>query len=419
MLLNIPNTFVAGTKIKSSEHNANFQSVATWANSISSANRPIEVASSTASSVVQVTASGSGAPLDLISVTRGFLPPRLTTAQINAIATPEAGEVLYNSSTAKLNTYNGSSWVVANETSEAADLENLGLAASVAANELTISLRTRAGAVPSDASSVSIGFRTSPITLGTYVNVSAAAATSLVLPSGATLGLRNGQGHAYVYALNNGGVIELAVSANQFDESVLVSTTAVSGASTSNRVLYSTTGRANVAIRCIGKITCPQATAGVYASAPTKISVGVIPFEPARSRYTSISGAGFGPGATVIIFGTRDYDPTNITNPSTGETTIPTAGLYEIQGNVNGSGSTQEQEIQVSVRVNGSAATTQGTVSYLNANAFGPPGFFYALLELQAGDIITIAASSFRIDAIDTNTPARTVCTIKKVAQSF
>jgi hypothetical protein len=44
------------------------------------------------------------------STTRGFLPPRMTTTQKNAIASPAAGLVVYDSTTNKLQCYNGSTW---------------------------------------------------------------------------------------------------------------------------------------------------------------------------------------------------------------------------------------------------------------------------------------------------------------------
>ena len=44
------------------------------------------------------------------STTKGFLPPRMTTAQKNAIATPAAGLVVYDSTTNKLCCYNGTTW---------------------------------------------------------------------------------------------------------------------------------------------------------------------------------------------------------------------------------------------------------------------------------------------------------------------
>jgi hypothetical protein len=44
------------------------------------------------------------------STTQGFLPPRMTTTQKNAIASPAAGLVVYDSTTNKLQCYNGSTW---------------------------------------------------------------------------------------------------------------------------------------------------------------------------------------------------------------------------------------------------------------------------------------------------------------------
>ncbi len=52
----------------------------------------------------------TGAALDVTSTTQGFLPPRLTTTQRNAIGTPPAGLMVYNTTTNKLNFYNGTAW---------------------------------------------------------------------------------------------------------------------------------------------------------------------------------------------------------------------------------------------------------------------------------------------------------------------
>lgn len=49
--------------------------------------------------------------LDLQSTNKGFLPPRMTTTQRNAIAAPiPAGLMVYNTTTNKLNFYNGAAW---------------------------------------------------------------------------------------------------------------------------------------------------------------------------------------------------------------------------------------------------------------------------------------------------------------------
>ena len=57
---------------------------------------------------------GSAAPgsaaLAVTSTTQGLLLPRMTATQRDAIASPAAGLVVYNSTSGKLNFYNGSAW---------------------------------------------------------------------------------------------------------------------------------------------------------------------------------------------------------------------------------------------------------------------------------------------------------------------
>ena len=53
----------------------------------------------------------SSAMLDVKSTSKGFLPPRMTTTQRDAIIQPVAGLTIYNTSKNCNETYNGSSWV--------------------------------------------------------------------------------------------------------------------------------------------------------------------------------------------------------------------------------------------------------------------------------------------------------------------
>lgn len=55
----------------------------------------------------------SSAQLDVKSTTKAFYPPRMTTTQKNAIASPQAGAVVYDITLSQLSFYNGSSWVAA------------------------------------------------------------------------------------------------------------------------------------------------------------------------------------------------------------------------------------------------------------------------------------------------------------------
>jgi len=58
----------------------------------------------------QFGAPNASAMLDVVSTTSGLLPPRMTTVQKNAIATPAAGLIVYDTTTNKLCCYNGTIW---------------------------------------------------------------------------------------------------------------------------------------------------------------------------------------------------------------------------------------------------------------------------------------------------------------------
>jgi hypothetical protein len=56
-------------------------------------------------------AANASAVLEATSTTKGFLPPRMTNAEMVAIATPAAGLVVYDTTNNKLNVYDGTNWV--------------------------------------------------------------------------------------------------------------------------------------------------------------------------------------------------------------------------------------------------------------------------------------------------------------------
>jgi hypothetical protein len=56
------------------------------------------------------TIPNASAQLDVNSTTKGFLPPRMTTAQRSAISGLAAGLIVYNTSIGQLEYYNGTSW---------------------------------------------------------------------------------------------------------------------------------------------------------------------------------------------------------------------------------------------------------------------------------------------------------------------
>lgn len=60
---------------------------------------------------VGVTSPHASAVMEVSSTTKGFLPPRLTSAQIAAIASPATGLIVYNTTTNAPNYFNGTHWL--------------------------------------------------------------------------------------------------------------------------------------------------------------------------------------------------------------------------------------------------------------------------------------------------------------------
>jgi len=60
---------------------------------------------------VGVTSPNASSVVEISSTTKGFLPPRLTSAQIAAISSPAAGLMVYNTTFNKPNYFNGTNWL--------------------------------------------------------------------------------------------------------------------------------------------------------------------------------------------------------------------------------------------------------------------------------------------------------------------
>lgn len=193
--------------------------------------------------------------------------------------------------------------------SSSVDINNLTLAASVSAGAITIDLKTAAGNDPSAGDPVKISFRSATATSGLYEQVEVDAATTFTLSSGSSLGLTNTTDDIYVFAINNAGDVELAVSSNSYiAEAGLINTTAEGGAGAAdiNFQIYSTTARTGLAYRLIGRIRANH-TSGVWSSI-SEIALQPIPPVMAKmGRYEL--GAGYGVTNTKIRrFNTTAFD---------------------------------------------------------------------------------------------------------------
>lgn len=216
------------------------------------------------------------------------------------------------------------------------DIQNAGILTSVSASALTVALKGADGNDPSATNLVDVEFRNSTAGTGTPTLVTVNAALSLTVASTATLGHVSAvANYIYVYALNNAGAVELAVSSAYFDEGTVQSTTALSAGSTSAGVLYSTVSRSNVAIRLLARMKSTQATAGTWATNMSEISLP--PFNIVRNSEIYLESAnGFGSTNNKIrrfntVSNNIGNDLTLTQDAANGDSiTVNTSGLYSV-----------------------------------------------------------------------------------------
>lgn len=152
---------------------------------------------------------------------------------------------------------------------------------SVAANALTVALKTRAGTDPSATDPVYILFRDATLTSGDSAVLTITAATSFTVSSGSTLGTSGGVAHrVYIGMANDGGTGRLFAynpgegsSHIALDEGRQYSSTTEGGAggADSEGVLYSAAAFSSKAISLLGYFESTQATAGTWATTPAKV----------------------------------------------------------------------------------------------------------------------------------------------------
>lgn len=159
---------------------------------------------------------------------------------------------------------------------------NLGLAAAVAGNALTISLKGADGNDPSASNPVVIPFRNVTLGTGTPSYLTATAATSLVISSGSTMGFTSGQvGRLWIVAFNDAGTLRLGAVNCLSGTSIMAlrdgiySSTAEggAGAADSAQVIYTGTAVTSKAMTVLGYLEATEATAGTWATAPSTLQI--------------------------------------------------------------------------------------------------------------------------------------------------
>ncbi|MDD5189443.1 MAG: hypothetical protein PHE50_00190 [Dehalococcoidales bacterium] len=202
---------------------------------------------------------------------------------------------------------------------------NVGLTATVGSNALTIALKGADGNDPSATNPVYVPFRNVTLATGTPTWIAVTAPTSLVISSGSMLGTQSGVlNRIAVVAFNDGGTFRLgamglhaATASYTVDSFTIQSSTAEGGAggADSAGVFYTGSAVTSKAMTVLGIIESTQATAGTWATAPSKIQLGMDAlrqYDPARTgAWVAFNGTG-----TLAITGS--YNVTSVTDNGTG-----------------------------------------------------------------------------------------------------
>jgi hypothetical protein len=273
---------------------------------------------------------------------------------------------------------------------------NYSIAASVATSALTIALNDAAGSDFSTASPLWLSFRSATAATGTPSIVSATSAiTDLVVPNTGTLGHRSGGTHSiYVYAINNAGAIELAVSSILFDEGTRVSTTAITTGADSNSVMYSNSARTNVGCRLLGRLTSTQAAAGVWDTAISEISL--LPFDKIKiaARYTKNDAQTVNnSSADVILYDDLEFDTHNLA-PASGVFTMPRAGRYWVQAMATTDATTDTPIIYLALYKDGVEHTLLARGQKQGATSCPYQLFGGTLVQVTAGQTLSVVMNN-------------------------
>lgn len=169
-------------------------------------------------------------------------------------------------------------------------IENLRVACSVAGNALTIAAQGSDGAALSSTNYAAVSFPVLDNGSG-YLPTTITSLTSVVVPSGATLGHGNSLAcPIYVYLQYNAGTPELAVSSALLDEGTKQTSVTIDTGSDASS-LYAATGRSTQAVRLIATLYSTQTTAGTWGANVTKaVPVGFNSYA-IGTQYTAASTA--------------------------------------------------------------------------------------------------------------------------------
>ena len=290
---------------------------------------------------------------------------------------------------------------------------NIGGTVTLAANALTFALKGADGNNPSAGNPVDIYFQSATVTTGTLAKRSFTAASSITIPSTATVGTRSAvPSRIYIGVLDNAGTPELCywnpsttaahpafaadtgylLSTFRPGPAAVYSTTANTTASDSAGVIYSDSARSNVRVTPIAYIDSRQTTAGTWAVAITSLVI-IGPKTPITGdliKETIDVDAALATGTAVIPMDDTIPDPNTAEGDqylNTGAVNYTSASnVFEVEAQANFASSVASDGFAGYLVWANAGATLAAQVVSGNVVAAGDQVMFNAKLVMQGND---------------------------------
>lgn len=265
---------------------------------------------------------------------------------------------------------------------------NIGVAASVSSNALTVSLKGANGSDPSVTNPVFLTFRNATATSGASDTIAVTSATSITLSSGSSLGVV-GTASLWLVAFNDSGTVRLGLvnclsggSVMPLAQHAIGSSTAEGGAggADSAQVIYTGTAVTSKPYIVIARLAWETAisTPGLWAVGHDRIDI-VTPNSKMPGDVVQVSV-----GALTSSFTTTSTTYTDLTGVSTSITPTSSANIMLVSASIQVSGTANTNGVQLkSVRgstdiIIGDAASSRGRAS-AHVTAM-PTGFINSIL---------------------------------------
>ncbi|MDO6429351.1 hypothetical protein Q4E93_02045 [Flavitalea sp. BT771] len=310
---------------------------------------------------IGTTAPDASSILDLTSTSQGLLPPRMTTAQRTAIASPATGLLVYQTDgTPGFYYYNGSAWVAYGATTVTRNATLTGTGAP--ASPLGINLANA----------------------NTWTANQTFAGTFLIV-SNSRIAMTNSDNNARDIRLQ-----EPSGTGTQY-----VGLRAPSVANNGNYVLPAIVGS-------VGQALTLATSNNVDSGSMQWSTVGAaVQFHGTLTNSASYSGT----TESVVIFNSATTNVSSQMNTSTGSFTAAAGGLYNISASANLSGTGARF---LAINVNGTdvftGASGTGSVTFPGSYATTSTASVSTLYPLSAGDVVQIMVVTNSLTAVPSTT---------------